>query len=147
MAKPEWGGKHICHSCGTRYYDLRRSPIICPKCNTQYDPEAFLKSRRTRAAAVEDIPAPKAAAKTSAAVKAAAPADEPKEAADGELEADANTIALDDLDKSDDTVETDLDADDDDDDDADVLLEDASDLGDDDVGKVVDIGKDDDPNT
>ena len=51
MAKPEWGTKRICPSCGTRYYDLLRDPVICPKCSTPYDPEAFLKSRRARPAA------------------------------------------------------------------------------------------------
>ena len=48
MAKPEWGTKRICPSCGTRYYDLMRDPVVCPKCATPFDPEAFLKSRRTR---------------------------------------------------------------------------------------------------
>ncbi|MBV9860913.1 MAG: TIGR02300 family protein [Alphaproteobacteria bacterium] len=51
MAKPEWGAKRICPSCGTRYYDLQREPVICPKCSTPFDPEAFLKSRRARPAA------------------------------------------------------------------------------------------------
>ncbi len=51
MAKPEWGSKRICPSCGTRYYDLNRDPILCPKCGVAYDPEAFLRSRRTRPAA------------------------------------------------------------------------------------------------
>ena len=50
MAKPEWGSKRICPSCGTRYYDLMREPVICPKCSTPFDPEAFLKSRRARPA-------------------------------------------------------------------------------------------------
>src|SRR5262249_60951297 len=48
VAKPEWGTKRICPSCGTRYYDLLREPVICPNCSTPYDPEAFLKSRRAR---------------------------------------------------------------------------------------------------
>jgi uncharacterized protein (TIGR02300 family) len=51
VAKPEWGTKRICPSCGTRYYDLMRQPVICPKCATPFDPEAFLKSRRARPAA------------------------------------------------------------------------------------------------
>src|SRR6516165_9767662 len=50
VAKPEWGSKRICPSCGTRYYDLLREPVICPKCATPFDAEAFLKSRRTRPA-------------------------------------------------------------------------------------------------
>ena len=48
MAKPEWGTKRICPSCGTRYYDLLREQVVCPKCSTPYDPEAFLKARRAR---------------------------------------------------------------------------------------------------
>ena len=50
MAKPEWGSKRICPSCGARYYDLLREPVICPKCATPFDAEAFLKSRRSRPA-------------------------------------------------------------------------------------------------
>lgn len=52
VAKPEWGSKRICPSCGTRYYDLLREPVICPKCATPFDAEAFLRSRRTRPAPV-----------------------------------------------------------------------------------------------
>jgi uncharacterized protein (TIGR02300 family) len=48
VAKPEWGTKRICPSCGARYYDLLRKPIVCPKCATPFDPEAFLRSRRAR---------------------------------------------------------------------------------------------------
>ncbi len=51
VVKPEWGTKRICPSCGTRYYDLLRKPVLCPKCSTPFDPEAFLRSRRTRPAA------------------------------------------------------------------------------------------------
>src|ERR1700722_13211025 len=50
VAKPEWGSKRICPSCGARYYDLLREPVICPKCATPFDAEAFLKSRRSRPA-------------------------------------------------------------------------------------------------
>jgi len=51
LAKPEWGTKRICPSCGARYYDLLRDPVVCPKCATPFDPEAFLKARRARPAA------------------------------------------------------------------------------------------------
>jgi uncharacterized protein (TIGR02300 family) len=46
MAKPEWGVKRICSACGTKYYDLNNSPIICPSCNTEFDPDVYLKSRK-----------------------------------------------------------------------------------------------------
>ncbi len=51
MVKPEWGAKRICHNCGAPFYDLNRNPAVCPKCGTEYDPEAILKSRRSRVAA------------------------------------------------------------------------------------------------
>ena len=35
MAKPELGTKRICVACGTRFYDLCKTPAVCPKCNTE----------------------------------------------------------------------------------------------------------------
>ena len=49
MAKPEWGSKRICQSCGAKFYDLGKTPIVCPSCATTFDPEAVLKSRRGKA--------------------------------------------------------------------------------------------------
>ncbi|MCZ4281397.1 TIGR02300 family protein [Kiloniella laminariae] len=49
MSKPEWGKKHTCHSCDAKYYDFRKSPVICPKCGVEFDPEGG-RSRRGRAA-------------------------------------------------------------------------------------------------
>ena len=46
MAKPEWGRKRICPSCGTKYYDLKKSPIICPSCGAEFDPDLYLRSRK-----------------------------------------------------------------------------------------------------
>jgi len=34
VAKPELGNKHHCQNCGTRFFDLNKSPITCPKCGT-----------------------------------------------------------------------------------------------------------------
>ncbi len=48
MAKPEWGVKRVCQSCAVKFYDLKRSPINCPKCGARFNPEALLKSRRSR---------------------------------------------------------------------------------------------------
>ena len=48
MGKIERGIKRICQGCGALYYDLDKDPIICPKCGAEFDPEAILKSRRTR---------------------------------------------------------------------------------------------------
>ena len=57
MAKPEWGTKRICQSCSAPFYDLRRDPIVCPKCEAVFDPEAILKSRKLKSteAVVEPV--------------------------------------------------------------------------------------------
>jgi uncharacterized protein (TIGR02300 family) len=34
VAKPELGAKRQCQSCATKFYDLNREPIVCPKCGT-----------------------------------------------------------------------------------------------------------------
>ena len=57
MAKIELGLKRTCLSCGMRFYDFKRSPIICPGCGTEFDLENLLKGRKSRTA-------PKSAAKT-----------------------------------------------------------------------------------
>lgn len=56
--KPEWGTKRTCQSCGAAFYDMRRVPIVCPKCGTQFDPEVFVKARRSRPQPVEEKKAP-----------------------------------------------------------------------------------------
>jgi len=40
MAKPELGEKHTCVSCGARFFDLGKTPAICPKCATEQPVEA-----------------------------------------------------------------------------------------------------------
>ncbi len=57
MAKPEWGTKRICHSCGRRFYDLLRYPIVCPNCGSEFDAEALLRTRRSRSVVSERKPA------------------------------------------------------------------------------------------
>lgn len=37
VAKPELGTKRQCRSCGNRFYDLARDPIVCPKCGTVFE--------------------------------------------------------------------------------------------------------------
>lgn len=52
MAKAKLGSKRICQNCGTKYYDFDKDPVTCPSCNTVFDPEAFMRGRRSRAAVV-----------------------------------------------------------------------------------------------
>ena len=47
MAKPEWGRKRTCHVCGKKFYDLNKSPIICPCPEAvEFDPDIYLKTRK-----------------------------------------------------------------------------------------------------
>lgn len=57
MAKPELGVKRLCPSCGTKYYDLNRNPIICPKCGTTFDVAqvAVRPEKAAKVAPVEEI--------------------------------------------------------------------------------------------
>jgi uncharacterized protein (TIGR02300 family) len=53
MAKVELGMKRVCVSCSTRFYDLTKSPAICPKCGTE-QPIEQPRPRRTGGNVVED---------------------------------------------------------------------------------------------
>ena len=46
MAKPEWGTKRICQACGKKFYDLKNSPIICPSCGVEFDPNDFSRTKK-----------------------------------------------------------------------------------------------------
>ena len=124
MAKPEWGTKRICPSCGTRYYDLLRDPIVCPKCATPFDPEAFLKARRARPAVpVEKELEPVGAEELDADVDA-----EGVEPVEEEEEEDVAIEAADDEEEEE-------------------LIEDASELGEDedDMAEVIDNVEEEEP--
>ncbi|HTW53756.1 MAG TPA: TIGR02300 family protein [Stellaceae bacterium] len=105
LAKPEWGTKRICPSCGTRYYDLLREQVICPKCSTPYDPEAFLKARRARPVAPvekelapvgEDADVDAEEVETADEEEEAVPLEEGEEEEDEELIEDASELGEDD---------------------------------------------------
>ncbi|MDJ0608633.1 MAG: TIGR02300 family protein [Kiloniellales bacterium] len=115
MSKPDWGTKRTCQNCGAKYYDLTRSPITCPKCGTVFNPDALLKSRR-RPAKPAETPAPAKA--VAAASKPAATEEEAPEV--------EKTDDIEDLSEGEDEEE---------------VIEDASELGEDDMSDVV-IGDD-----
>ena len=128
MAKPEWGIKRICQSCSAPFYDLRRDPIVCPKCEAVFDPESVLKSRRTRGPASE----PKKKPPVKVAVKVEAPVDDETKAAVADADVDGVEKAI--AEEAGDLVEADADDED--------VPEDTSDLGnDEEVAKVVDTSE------
>ncbi len=49
MAKLELGNKRTCQQCGTKFFDLNKNPVVCPKCGAVQQTAA----RASRAAAVE----------------------------------------------------------------------------------------------
>ncbi len=95
MAKPEWGQKRTCNSCGCRFYDLARTPITCPKCGAAVEAEVPFKVRRASSSSAP--PEPKAVApvvedevvdvEDTVDTEEAAVAEEEDEAAEGEEEA------------------------------------------------------------
>src|SRR5439155_6828283 len=46
VAKPELGTKRLCGSCGAKFYDLNKDPIVCPKCHTTMVPAALTSRSR-----------------------------------------------------------------------------------------------------
>ena len=75
MVKAELGTKRICPSCGTKFYDLLKSPIICPKCGVSFIAAPLLPSKG-------DSPQ---AAVAKPVREAPPPASEPEEVSDVEL--------------------------------------------------------------
>jgi len=53
MAKPELGTKRICVACATRFYDLAKTPAVCPKCQTE-QPADQPRPRRAGGNVAED---------------------------------------------------------------------------------------------
>ena len=57
MAKSELGTKRLCASCGAKFYDLSKDPIVCPKCHTVLELAAVSARARPEAAARAVAPA------------------------------------------------------------------------------------------
>ena len=87
MAKPDLGTKRLCGSCGAKFYDLGKTPIICPKCETVFVVQAVPVSRAAAAAAA-----------TAAAAAATAARNKAKEDADALENQDVELVSLEDAD-------------------------------------------------
>lgn len=99
MSQPDLGTKRVCVSCGARFYDLNRSPAVCPKCGTE-QPELVSRLRRSS---------------DSLTPHADTPAPAKKEDEDIDIDTDADTDGDDvmedtsDLDDDDDDISSDID--------------------------------------
>jgi uncharacterized protein (TIGR02300 family) len=54
VVKPELGHKHHCQNCGTRFFDLNKSQVICPKCGTISQAVPLSRAVQRAALAEED---------------------------------------------------------------------------------------------
>ncbi len=139
------GFKRICPSCNTRYYDMGKVPPTCPHCSTEYNPEALLKSRRNRPLEDEEELKLKARKTPAAAAEDGEEAETPEVEAEEEAEVEeyAELDGEAELTPDEDAVDVaDVDTDEEDDEDEDDnVLEDTSDLGDDDALVEVEIEK------
>ena len=73
MAKPELGTKRLCAGCGVKFYDLSKTPPVCPSCGTVFEIVIPVSRARPDTAA-------RAAAAAAAARTAEAETPEPPEA-------------------------------------------------------------------
>ena len=112
MVKAEWGTKRICQECGTKFYDMGRAEIICPKCEAVFQ-IAPPKPKRVQPVAKGPAAEPPAAV-APAIAKAVVP---------GSAESD-NADEVDEIDGIEDVV-----ADNEDDDEDEDMIEDISDRG------------------
>lgn len=48
LQQPDRGSKRLCQDCGTRYYDLSRKPVLCPKCGVEHVEAVPLPSQGRR---------------------------------------------------------------------------------------------------
>ncbi len=131
MAKPEWGSKRICLSCGARFYDMNREPITCPACSAVLDPVVQSRPRRSRAA-------PKLAVVAAAVV-------DPEEVVvvepDEEVEVDDEEVVVIAAPATEDEEEEEEEAAEED---GESAIEDVSELGDDDMADVIETDLDED---
>ena len=55
MAKTEWGKKRVCPACNIKYYDFNKSPITCPSCGIEFDPDIYLRSKKGKSLSTKVI--------------------------------------------------------------------------------------------
>lgn len=127
MAKPNLGTKRLCAGCSAKFYDLGKTPIVCPKCGTVYE---VAPPPRGRSDVPRDVPA-------EAAVEAVDAEFVSLEEADADSKSGKVAAVKSDVD------DIDIDDDIDDDDDDSTFIPDEEE-GDEDVTDIIgDVDKDD----
>ena len=67
MIDKNLGTKRLCPACHAKFYDLNKSPAVCPKCGEEFVPKPILPSRQEQVEAasqaeVEEVPVVEAVA-------------------------------------------------------------------------------------
>jgi uncharacterized protein (TIGR02300 family) len=132
VAKPEWGVKRTCLSCGARFYDLQREPIVCPACGATVDATAQSKPRRARATPPAKI----------AVVPAAAEVELEPAVVEDEVELDTQ-LEDEEIEEDEEVVASEA-AEDESEEEGESAIEDVSELGDDDMADVIETDLDED---
>ncbi len=52
MVKAEWGIRRSCAACSAKFYDLKKTPPVCPKCGSVYEMIVSGRGRRSKASAL-----------------------------------------------------------------------------------------------
>lgn len=89
MPRPELGEKRVCAECGTKYYDMHRDPITCPKCGALFQLTGVRPETEAEGGDDEDTDeddAPEVVSVDTAAETGAVPDDLPEIDDDGEIE-------------------------------------------------------------
>jgi len=113
MELSDRGTKRLCQSCSSKYYDLKREPVLCPKCQAVFDPSAGVKLRSDTSYKAHGGRAKSVFGRANSFDRAeAAPADEVEAATDGEEKPEADEAGDDDADAVEDVAELGDDSDD-----------------------------------
>lgn len=46
MAKADLGDKRVCAECSAKFFDLKKRPVVCPKCGFSFDPDVTRRQSR-----------------------------------------------------------------------------------------------------
>jgi len=120
VSNPKLGNKHICKECETRFFDMKKTPAVCPKCGLEAKEPKPAKIRKAAVEAVAVVPPAGKEQPTKAAT--------PEDGDDVKDEDDIDDELADLIPTDDDVTDEDILEDDEDDD---GLIEDASDIGED----------------
>ena len=96
MSKPELGTKRLCAGCNAKFYDLHKTPIVCPTCQTVFIVPKPLPTRSRRPVEPTIAPVPVVVAPKSAAIE---DVEVTAEKVEGEAEPDAGVPLLEEMDE------------------------------------------------